>query len=121
MKDPSTSSPSKQANSGMLRNGQNMGDDAGITRTASEQQHAHIKDKGVYLSSLSEWAGRSFASTTEALEAVLKLIVDQLGLRSSFITRISRDKCQNAVLIAYNAPGGSDIPTEALMELSQTF
>lgn len=74
-----------------------------------------------YLSSVSELAGRSFASTQESLEAMLKLIVEQLGLRSSFVTHIVSQECQNEVLMAHNSPGGSDIPNRAQLELPETF
>ena len=74
-----------------------------------------------YLSNLSELAGHSFASTQEAVEAILRLIVDRLGLRSSFLTRIDQEECQHEVVMAQNLAGGSDIQAGVVMELSQTF
>ncbi len=74
-----------------------------------------------YLDSLSELAGRSFASTQESIIAILRLIVEQLGLRSSFLTHISREKSQNEVMAAHNLTGGSGIQEGALLELPQTF
>lgn len=121
MKDPLTSSPGEQASPDTQGNAQSTRDDAHATRASSEQRQAPGQDNDVYLRGLSELAGRSFASTTEALGATLNLIVDQLGLRSSLVTRIIRETCQNEVLAAYNVPGGSDVPAKALLELSQTF
>jgi hypothetical protein len=74
-----------------------------------------------YLSNLSELAGHSFASTQEAVEAILRLIVDRLGLRSSFLTRIDQEECQHEVIMAQNLAGGSDIQVGVVMKLSQTF
>ena len=76
---------------------------------------------GTYLSGLSELAGRSFASNREAVEAILQLITEQLGLRSSFLTRITREAGRKEVLTAYNSAGGSDVQEGVLLELPQTF
>lgn len=74
-----------------------------------------------YLSGVSELAGHSFASTQESLEAMLKLIVEHLELRSSYVTHIVSEECRNEVLMAHNSPGGSDIPNGAQLELPGTF
>jgi hypothetical protein len=87
---------------------------------SSSEQHIPTKTTA-YLSGLSELAGRSFASTQEAVEAILRLVVDQLGLRSSFLTRISREERNNEVLVAYNLADGSDVQSGVLLELAQTF
>ena len=121
MKDPLISSPGEQASPDTRHNAQSTRYDAHATRASSEQRQASDQDNGVYLRGLSELAGRSFASTTEALGATLELIVDQLGLRSSFVTRINRETYQNEVIAAYNVPGGCDVPAKALLELPQTF
>lgn len=121
MKDPFNLSPSEQESSGMLSNTQGYEDYADAPRAVSEQKGAHSKGDDTYLVPLSGLTARSFASTSEALGAVLELIVDQFGLRSSFVTQIDREEGQNKVLLSYNAPGGSDVPTEALLELSDTF
>ncbi len=86
----------------------------------SAEQHI-LTNTTAYLSGLSELAGRSFASTREILETILRLVTDQLGLRSGFLTRISREECQKEVLVAYNLTGGSDMREGGLLELSQTF
>ena len=78
-------------------------------------------DTHTYLGDLSEPAGRSFASTHEPIEAILRLILTQLDLRSSFLTRIDREECHNEVLLAHNLAGGSDVQQGALLELPQTF
>jgi hypothetical protein len=121
MKDPFNPSPSEQDSSGTLSNAQGSEDYADAPRAVSDQKGAYSKGNGTYLVTLSELSARSFASTSEALGAVLKLIVNQLRLRSSFVTHIDRKEGQNKVLLSYNAPGSSDIPTEALLELADTF
>lgn len=78
-------------------------------------------ESNTYLSSLSKLAGRSFASTQETIETILQLIVDQLGLRSSFLTHINCEEHQNKVIAAYNLAGGSDVQQAVLLELPQTF
>ena len=62
-----------------------------------------------YLDGLAALAGRGFASSEEALAAILRLVVGQLGLRSSYLTRLSPEEQRSEVLVAYNAPGGCDI------------
>ena len=74
-----------------------------------------------YLSNLSELAGHSFVSTQEAVEAILRLVVEQLGLRSGFLTHISPEARQNEILVAYNSTGDSDVQEGALLKLPQTF
>lgn len=74
-----------------------------------------------YLSGLSELAGNSFHSTHEAIDATLRLLVEQLGMRSSFLTRIERIEGRHEVVAAYNEPGGCDIVEGDVLELPQTF
>ncbi len=74
-----------------------------------------------YLGGLSELAGRSFASTEEATEAVLRLLSEQLGMRTSFLTRIAPEEDRNEVLAVHNEPDGCAIPAGAVLPLSGTF
>ena len=74
-----------------------------------------------YLGSLSELSAHSFSATREATDAILRLLSEQLGLRSSFLTHITPEENRNHVLAAYNVPGGCDIPAGALLPLSQTY
>lgn len=74
-----------------------------------------------YLRSLSTLTARSFNSTAEATQAVLETIVEQLGLRSSLLTRFAPAEGRNRVLAAYNQPGGCDIPAGAELPLDDTF
>lgn len=68
-----------------------------------------------YLGGLSELAGRSFASTEEATDAVLQLLSEQLGMRTSFLARVTPTEDRFEVLGAHNVPGGCGIePREAL-------
>ena len=74
-----------------------------------------------FLGGLSELAARSFASTEEAMAAILRLIIEQFGMRTSFLTRITRELGRSEVLAAHNRPGGCDIAPGSLLELPLTF
>ena len=68
-----------------------------------------------HLGGLSELAGRSFASTREATDASLRLLTEQLGMRTSFLARVTPAEDRFEVLGAHNVPGGCGIePGEAL-------
>ncbi len=74
-----------------------------------------------YLAGLSNLAGRSFGSEAEAREALLRLLSEQLGMRSAFLTRITPEENRNEVVASHNAPGGCGIPVGAVLPLSGTF
>lgn len=74
-----------------------------------------------YLAGLSNLAGRSFGSEAEAREALLRLLSEQLGMRSAFLTRITPEENRNEVVASHNAPGGCGIPAGAVLPLSGTF
>ena len=78
-------------------------------------------DESAYLGGLSELAGRSFGSSKEATEALLWLIVEQTGMRSAFLTRITTEENRNEIVATYNEPGGCGIPADAVLPLSGTF
>ncbi len=78
-------------------------------------------ETAAYLDGLSVLAGRSFPSTAELLGAVLKLVVEQLGLRTSYLARIICGEGRSEVLAAYNAPGGCDVREGAVLVLTDTF
>ncbi len=80
----------------------------------------HSRSRG-YLGGLSVLAARSFSSSQETREAMLRLVAEQLGMRSAFLTHITPDEDRNEVIAAYNAPGGCEIPTGAVFPLSGTF
>ena len=74
-----------------------------------------------YLGGLSELAGRSFDSAEEAMQALLRLLSEQLGMRSAFLTRITPEENRNEVVASHNAPHGCGIPVGAVLPLSGTF
>lgn len=113
------SSPSEYGRSEVGSHPRNPGDKNDPSLSSSEQRIP--TNTSAYLSGLSELAGRSFASAQEAVEAILRLVVDQLGLRSSFLTHISHEEGRNEVLAAHNLTGGSNVQEGALLELPQTF
>ncbi len=74
-----------------------------------------------YLVGLSELAGRSFDSTQEATRALLRMVSEQLDMRSAFLTHITPAEDRNEVLASHNAPDGCGIPMGAVLPLSGTF
>lgn len=68
-----------------------------------------VRDSPPYLGKLAAVAGRRFATTDEAVAAILALIVAQLGLRTSFLARADPAAGSFAVLASHNAPGGCAI------------
>ena len=74
-----------------------------------------------YLGGISRLSGRSFASTEEATQAVLRLITEQIGMRSAFLTRIAPERNRNEISAAHNEPGGCHIPAGAVLPLSDTY
>ncbi len=74
-----------------------------------------------YLGGLSELAGRSFNSVEEEREALLQLLAEQLGMRSTFLTRITPEENRNEVVASHNAPDGCGILLGAVLPLSGTF
>ncbi len=74
-----------------------------------------------YLHSLSALSGRRFDSTESLIAAILPIITAQLGLRTSFITRISPEQHQNHILAAHNEPEGCDLAAGSDLVLEDTF
>lgn len=74
-----------------------------------------------FLSGLSALAGRSFTSTDETIAAVLALLVEQLGMRSSFVSRIDRAAGRFELVASHKAVGGCGIPPTGAVPLQDTF
>ena len=71
------------------------------------------------LGSLAARTGRSFASGDEATAAILRTVAEQLGMRTSLLTRIEGE--ENRVLAAHNAPDGSGIRPGMVLPLAHTY
>jgi hypothetical protein len=117
MKDPYNAQQNRRGEYGEGGGEKSRTVDNGNTNSTTEPRTG----TGNVLSSLSELAGRSFASKQEAVEAILRLIVDHLGLRSSFLTRTDREACQLEVVMAHNRVGGSEVHPGTVVELAQTY
>lgn len=74
-----------------------------------------------YLDSLSAFAANSFESTDALIDAVLALISNQLGLRTSFLTHITPGENRNHVIAAYNQADGCDLVAGIDLPLEDTF
>ncbi len=78
-------------------------------------------EAALFLGGLSTLAARSFASTEDAMDAILVSMAEQFGMRTSFLTRITRELGRSEVLAALNRPGGCDVAPGLLLELPLTF
>jgi hypothetical protein len=73
------------------------------------------------LNHLSALAGRSYASTVEAVDAILKLLADQLGMRTTYLSRVDRDGGQVRIQFAHNLAGGCGVPPGSSHQLEDTY
>ncbi len=73
------------------------------------------------LGALSEFAARSYATSEDAIDAVLTLLSEQFGMRTSFLARISQDDSQFTLLATHNEPGGCQLVAGESVDLPQTY
>src|SRR5437870_10547524 len=78
-------------------------------------------DTNSYLAGLSALAGRGFVSIQTAVDAILQLMLEQLGMRSSFLAHIKYENSQLEVLAAHNMPGGCNIQIGTAVPLPKSF
>lgn len=83
--------------------------------------HPGTSDPLPYLHPLSALAATSFPSTAALIDAILALITEQLGLRTSFLTQITPAANCNHVLAVYNQPHGCDLVAGIDLPLEDTF
>jgi signal transduction histidine kinase len=55
------------------------------------------------------------------MDSVVRLLAEQLSVRSTFVSHISTETREFEVVAAFNAPGGCDIPEGSVLPLPQTF
>ena len=85
---------------------------------------AIVPDAGetdAYLGKLSPRVGRSYASIHEVMEAVLQLLVEQLGMRSVFVARAIAQENRLEVLVARIEAGGCEVAVGASLPLQRTL
>lgn len=87
-----------------------------MSPTMNDSQHTPH-----YLDSLSALSARSFATLSEVVESVLRLIVDEIGLRSSYMTQLDPSTQHATITAAVNQPGGSNIEPGANFPLGHLF
>ena len=78
-------------------------------------------DTDSYLAGLSALASHGFASIQAAVDAILQLMIEMLGTRSSFLARITYENSQLEVVAALNMPGGCDIQIGTAVPLPKGF
>lgn len=84
------------------------------------QSATHNLNNG-YLRELSTLPAASFASLEGSTQAILELIAEQLGLRSSYITHVVPEEDLNEVVAAYNKPGGCNVSAGGRGSLEKTY
>jgi PAS domain S-box-containing protein len=65
--------------------------------------------------------GSGFGSIQEVMEAVLRSLAEQLGMRSTWVARASPEENRLEVLVAHNEPGGCDVAVGAALPLQRTL
>jgi signal transduction histidine kinase len=70
---------------------------------------------------LSALSAHSYASAEEAAAAILQLITDLLGMRTSYFTRLLPTEGQLEILAAYSTPGGCAITAGDIYSVPETF
>ncbi len=85
------------------------------------QSPAEPPRDGDIFDGLADLAASQFRSSEESIAAVLALITDHLGLRTSFLAQIAREDGHFEVLAAHNLAGGCDIASGTNLELRATF
>ena len=70
---------------------------------------------------LSAEAVRGYSNSTEAMQAAVRLIGEQLGMRTGWLNGIDCGGGAARVLAAYNAPGGSGVEAGGTLPLPDLF
>ena len=65
------------------------------------------------------FAGRSFSSSREAIETTLRLVASQLGARTAYVARITREEGRFEVLAVHEEPGGLGVPEGLIAPLGR--
>lgn len=69
---------------------------------------------------ISTLAGPSFASLTEAVAAVLQVVTEQVGTRTSFLTHLDAPAGRSKVVAVHNLPDGCAVAAGAALEPPET-
>jgi signal transduction histidine kinase len=78
-------------------------------------------EAATYLDSLSTLARRGFASNREATDAILQLLMEQLTMRSSFLTHVTGEVGRFEVIAAQNEASGCAIKVGTVVPVYQNF
>ncbi|GAC1645805.1 MAG: hypothetical protein NVS4B12_12190 [Ktedonobacteraceae bacterium] len=74
-----------------------------------------------YLQSLSSLAVQAYDTTRDEIEDILRFIVKQLGMESSYYTHISDEPDKLQIVAAYNIKNGCQVPEHTFSPLTDTF
>ncbi len=88
---------------------------------ADEQRQVPAEVRAAYMESISNLAGSRYQSTGEMVEAVLRLLVGQLGMRSSHLAHVVPEDDRYEIVSSFNEAGGSEVPAGAQLELHKTY
>jgi hypothetical protein len=73
------------------------------------------------LAGLSSLAGRGYRTSEGATEAILTLIADQLGMRTTHLSRFVPASDDVLVVSSFNEAGGCDVVAGSAFELEDTY
>ena len=74
-----------------------------------------------YIDALARLTAQSFSSLDDAMTTIVDFVAEQVGTRSSFLSRIDPDAGTLEVLVAYNAADGCAVNPGEIIPLPQTF
>jgi hypothetical protein len=87
---------------------------------ASDPQTPALPRDDGHLAALSALTAHRYASTDAAVAAVLAFLVERLGMRTSYLTRIDRETERMEVIAAHN-PGQSGMATGTVRPLRDAY
>ena len=74
-----------------------------------------------YIDALSRLTAESFASLDDAMTTIVEFVAEQVGTRSSFLSRIDPAQDTLEVLVAFNAADGCAVNPGETIPLPHTF
>lgn len=84
------------------------------------ETHPDLRDEA-YIDALSRLTAESFATLDDATTTIVNFVAEQVGTRSSFLSRIDAEAGTLELLVAYNAAGGCALNQGEVIPLPRTF
>lgn len=93
----------------------------GTTATDDVMEDQPATPDEAYIDALSRLTAQSFASLDDAMTTIVAFVAEQVGTRSSFLSRIDADQATLEVLVAFNAADGCAVNQGEVIPLPHTF